>query len=288
MITRKKFGTGTLILAILLVSIALVPAVSAIDNRLDTKENNTDNIHCAEKDIISKLSSNQSSSENLKKAEELRDKIKAQNEQEISDSVNKSTSKQLLTLSTVTLGTDATFTSADSGDSGTSLWGVAPCSKGSDYSTSSKRAREAVLTGPGGYGGGGAWAWVGKSFSVSGSDSRSANIRMSGHLYGLTSAAAGGSSSSDVVLVLRDSTTGTSYSTSIYSESCGGLGWETVDQYFNRGLSVTLQGGHSYIAYLKITGSASTYGIGEAGSDFGPWDGDDEGYINYSSISIDF
>ena len=101
MITRKKFGTGTLILAILLVSIALVPAVSAIDNRLDTKENNTDNIHCAEKDIISKLSSNQSSSENLKKAEELRDKIKAQNEQEISDSVNKSTSKQLLTLSTV-------------------------------------------------------------------------------------------------------------------------------------------------------------------------------------------
>ncbi|MDD2613711.1 MAG: hypothetical protein PHH67_00055 [Methanosarcina sp.] len=283
----KRFVIGTLFLVIFLVGMAFVPTASAIDTKL-SEEKSTKSIYCAENEIISKLSSNQTSSENSKKAEELINKIKAQNEQEISDSVNKSTSEQISILSTVTLGTDATFTNADCGDSGTSSWGAAPCLKGSDYIKSSRRAREAVLTGPGGYGGGGAWAWVGKSFYVSGSGSQSANIRMTGYLYGLTSAAAGGSSSSDVDLVLKDSTTGTSYSTSIYSVSCGGLGWENVDQSFNKGLSVTLQGGHSYIAYLKVAGSASTYGIGEAGSDFGPGDGDDEGYVSYSSIIVDF
>ena len=266
-----------------------MPAVSAIDSESDSKENDACTIYCAEKEIFTKFPSDKNTPEDLKKAEELRAEIEAQNEKEITVSVDKYAGEQLLTSSTVTLGTDATFTSADSGDSGTSSWGAAPNFKGSDYSASSKKARETAVTGPAGYGGCGAWAWVGKSFTVLGSGSQSANIRMSGHIYGLTSAAAGGSSSSNVDLVLKDLTTGTSYSISIYSKSCGGLGWETVDQNYNKGLSITLQSGHDYIAYLKISGSSSTYGAGEAGSDFGPWDLDDDGEcVTYSSIVINF
>lgn len=288
----KKFRTGTLLLAMLLICTVFMPAAGATDNKADTAKNNTSDNSLAERNIINNISSSQSltSSEDVKKAEELRDKIRAQNLQEISDSVNKSTgTKQLLTLSTVTLGTDATFTNADCGNSGTSYSGIAPNARGADYSTSSRRARESILVGPVGYSQGGAWAWVGKSFSVSGSGSRSANIRMDGHIYGLTSAAAGGASSTNVCLVVKDTTTGSSYSTTIYSQSCGGVGWYEYDQDFNKGISVTLQAGHSYKVYLQVDGSASVYAAGEAGSDFGPFDGDNDGEcVRYSSIVVDF
>lgn len=124
---------------------------------------------------------------------------------------------------------------------------------------------------------------------MSGSGSRAANIRMAGHVYGLTSAGAGGSSSTNVCLVVKDTTTGTSYSTTIYSQSCGGVGWYEYNQNFNKGISVTLQAGHSYQVYLQVDGSASVYAIGEAGSGFGPLDGDNDGKcVTYSSVIIDF
>ena len=72
-----------------------LPAVNATDSNLNVNENNTSDIYCAEKDIISNLYSNQSSSENLTKTEGIRDKIKARNEQKISDSVNKPANKLL-------------------------------------------------------------------------------------------------------------------------------------------------------------------------------------------------
>lgn len=71
------------ILVILLVSTIFLPAMNAIDSNLVIKENNSSDIYCAEKYIISNLYSNQSSSENLTKAEGIRDKIKVRNEQEI-------------------------------------------------------------------------------------------------------------------------------------------------------------------------------------------------------------
>lgn len=279
-------------MAVLLIGTVFMPVAGATVNKTGTAKNNTSDNSLAERNIINNISSIQSltSSEDIKKAEKLRDKIRAQNLQEISDSVNKSTdAKQLLALSTVTLGTDATFTTADCGNSGTSYSGIAPNSRGADYSKSYRRARESLLVGPAGYSQGGAWAWVGKSFSVSGSGSRAANIRMAGHVYGLTSAGAGGASNTNVCLVVKDTTTGTSYSTTIYSQSCGGVGWYEYDQNFNKGISVTLQAGHSYQVYMQVDGSASVYAIGEAGSDFGPFDGDNDGEcVTYSSIVVDF
>jgi len=98
-----------------------------------------------------------------------------------------------------------------------------------------QKSMRSCTTGPGGYWrGAGAWALGWKSFMCQVLVLSQPNIRMTGYLYGLTSAAAGGSSSSDVDLALKDSTTGTSYSSfNVYSVSCGGLGWENVDQSFN-------------------------------------------------------
>lgn len=274
----------------LLVCVVLMPVASASDNKSDKIETEKSDIYSAEKNVINQLSSSNNSSEDTIKAEALRDEIRVKNQQEISDSVNNSlNSQRLAATSTVTLGTDAIFTNADYGNSGTSSWGLAPNIKGADYIKSSRTARQAVLLGPGGAGGAGAWAWIGKTFTVSGSGSRAANIRMTGYLYGLTSAfQTGGSASSEVYLVVKDTTTGTTYNTLVYSASKSALGYDLVDKSFNNGIGINLQAGHSYIAYLSVAGSASVTGVGEAGSDFGPQDGDDEGYVRYSSIVVDF
>jgi hypothetical protein len=60
-----------------------LPAMNAADSNLVVKESNSSDIYCAEKYIISNPYSNQSSSKNLTKAEGIRDKIKARNEQKI-------------------------------------------------------------------------------------------------------------------------------------------------------------------------------------------------------------
>jgi hypothetical protein len=147
-------------------------------------------------------------------------------------------------------------------------------------------ARESIFLAPIGAGSGSSWAWVGKSFSVSGSGSRSANIRMEGHLHGVTMSVMGGAGSTDIKFVVKDATTGTSYTNSIYSSS-GDIG-TVVDQYFNNGVSVTLKGGHYYKAYVEVDGSASIFSFGSAASVFGPWGGSDDNGVSYSSLSIDF
>lgn len=278
------------LLLAMLAGITLIPSVSASENNEINAEVNMDDALTTEEKIISSIPSNQNSVENITKAKELLEKVKAQNLQEISDSVNKSTSgTQIKSATTVTLGTDKTLTTADIGNSGTSTSGAVPNFKDADYSTSYRRARASVLIGPGGYGTGGAWAWVGKSIYVSGSGSRSANIRMAGNIKGETSAFAGGQSNTDINLIVKDTTTGTSYTTSIYSQSAGGVGDYIVDESFNDGISVTLQAGHYYNIYVSVDGSTAVYYAGEAGSDFGPGDGDDGGQkVSYSSIVIDF
>lgn len=65
----------------------------------------------------------------------------------------------------VRLGTTTSFTSADIGDKGLSYWGVALPFYGSDYSTSSKQARETALTGPAGVGECGAAYAIGEAGS---------------------------------------------------------------------------------------------------------------------------
>lgn len=144
------------------------------------------------------------------------------------------------------------------------------------------------VVGPGGWGGAGAWAWVGKQFYVSGSGSRSANIYMIGHMWGLTSAAGAGSAVSKITLVVLDKNTGTKYTTIVYHKSAGALGWFEVNQDFNHGISVTLMAGRTYVTYILVETQAAVYTVGEAGADFGPQDGDGAGHVKYYSITIDF
>lgn len=189
----------------------------------------------------------------------------------------------------VYLGTDKSITTADIGDYGKSSYGFTPAFYGSDYATSSKKARETALTGPIGLGTVNAWAYVGQTFNVSGSGTQSANVYMEGKIKGMTQAFAGGSASTNINFVVKDLTTGTSYKTNIYSVSTSLIDGKVVNQSFNRGIPMNLQGGHNYMAYLEVSGSGSAYSIGEAGSDFGPWDGDgaDES-VSYTKITIDF
>ncbi len=211
---------------------------------------------------------------------------------EIKKQIERSLKDSYFTLAgtgTVYLGTDTTFYDASHGDSGTSSTGACPFFYGSDYYITANKAEAATVLGPGGYCSKGAWAWIGKSFYVSGSGSQTANIIQRGHIWGLTSAAAGGSSHAEIKFVVKDLTTGAEYSTTIYSKSEGGVGWTEVNRDYTKGITVNLQAGHTYIAYLLVETSGAIYGIGEAGSDFGRQDGD---YVGegawYYSITIDF
>ncbi len=63
----------------------------------------------------------------------------------------------ITTKSTVELGRDAVFYTSDSGDHGSSRWGVAPTWYGSQYYLSLNKVEAATLLGPGGYGSASAW-----------------------------------------------------------------------------------------------------------------------------------
>lgn len=183
---------------------AFVTTVSA-----QTTSNEVLNIDTREKEISSQLSNRSYFSNDTEIAENIRIQIEEDMEKEITSSVEKALQEERslisLTSNSVYLSTDKTFYNSNNGDNGESTWGVAPRFYGSDYISSSNKARAASLVGPGGYGGAEAWSWIGTSFHVDGEGSQTANIRMAGYLYGLTSAAAGGSSSSTVHLVLKDS-----------------------------------------------------------------------------------
>lgn len=289
----KGIQIGAMFAALLIFNMAFVPAVSA-------QEQVVSNIDSKEKEIKKELSMDKDSKKNFEESEKIRKHLNKIVKKDIEKSFQEQTKEiqahqksgqdvQILTYTSVPLGTDVTFYTADTGNKGKSSWGLAPWWYGSDYYLTSGKSEASSLVGPGGYGGVSAWSWVGKQFYVSGSGSQAANIRMAGHMWGLTSAAAGGSSSVEINLILWDASTGTEYSTPIYRKSEGGLGWTEVNSNFNNGVAVTLQGGHYYTALLEVITDASVYGAGEAGSDFGRFDGDYSGEgVWYNSITIDF
>jgi hypothetical protein len=273
-----------MLIVTLLASMVFMSSVSA-----QATSQNVSDIGVKEKEVMFQVTETENFSKNVEAAEKIRKEIEQEMEKEIDTSVNNSLQKEQKRGSVVYLGVDATFYDADEGDKGTSTWGACPRFYGSEYYLNAKKDEAAVLVGPGGYGGAGAWAWVGKSFYVSGSGSQTANIRMNGHMYGLTTAVAGGSSDSNIDLVVKDLDTGTKYATNIYSQSAAGVGWFEVNEDFNNGVTINLQAGHDYITYLEVQTSAAVYGAGEASSDFGPQDGDYGGEgVNYICIEVDF
>ena len=295
--TKSRMKFGVLLAVMLIMSMAFVSAASAQEQvpSINTKE-----IEIKEK-AMQNLASDVDYAKNSEKATKIRKVIEKQMKADIEhvfqDKVKDVKTKtedlqtgdvQILAYDSVYLGTDKTFSNADYGTYGESTWGLAPWFYGSDYYLSSKKAEASSVVGPGGYGGAGAWSMVGKQFYISGTGSQTANIRMAGHMNGLTSAAVGGSSSTEINLVLWDLTTGTEYRTPIYSKSHAALGWTPVDRDFNNGVAVNLESQHYYIALLEVITDAATYGIGGGGSDFGRFDGDSGEEVWYSDITVDF
>ena len=286
---ERMLGRKVLELVLVLVMLcSVVMPVMAVNGKMSEETLKAKSeLAAEEKQVISMLNSNAVTKNNIK-AKELSKIVHEMARSSIERSV-KAVSYGITASSTVYLGVDKTFYYSDCGDTGTSRWGVAPAWYGSEYYLSNNKIEAATLLGPGGYGGASAWGWVGKSFYVSGSGTKPANIIMRGHIYGLTSAFAGGNSNVEINLVVYDTTTGAKYPTTIYHQSEGGVGWTGVDKDFNNGIAVNLQGGHSYIVYVEVITSAAVYGAGEAGSDSGRFDGDYLGEgVWYYSITIDF
>lgn len=188
---------------------------------------------------------------------------------------------------TVTLGNDAYFYTADAGleDQGSSYYPVGIWE--GDYNTSTRKAESTVVLGPVGYGNAWAVGGVGKLFYVTGEGSQSANIRFTGDYLGLLSAVGGGSASVLLELMLYDYDTESKPRTTVLNRSVSAAGWDQYDSNFNQTLPVVLQAGHSYCAYIQVQGSCGIVVEAEAGSDFGDEDYD-AGHTRYSSIVIDF
>ncbi|WNY27811.1 hypothetical protein [Methanolapillus ohkumae] len=281
------------LLIVLMMTLCLIPTTIAEQNVNDVKVHDLSELHL-NFDISSIDASNISEKEATKMSETARLAIEKEIEKEIEASVKglSRNPSQTKVAQAVTLGRNTSFSTADTLNYSTSKWGVSlKTVTNSTSSTSSKTSQEFAFAYPG-VGGCGAWAYVGQKFNVSGSGSQNANIRMIGTISGDTEALGGATAGSKAELVIYDFTTGTSYKETIYNQSRSIAGVSRVNQSFNVGKTVLLQGGHQYVAYLLIEGTASAVVAGEAGSDFGPWDGGigDPAFqgVKYSIIYIDF
>jgi hypothetical protein len=189
-------------------------------------------------------------------------------------------------LDTVYLGTDRTFYDANWGIYWSEQYGTPTDELHSQSYLEDNQAEALVDYNLGG--GGAGIAWVGNQFTVSGSGSQYATISMSGNYTGsiFTAAVFGGSSGVDIVLVVKDDTTGLVSPLNILNTSTG-FGDFEWDQNFNYGMVVNLQANHSYSVYISLTASCGLVGAGFVTSDWGRWDDIGE-HVNYSYISIDF
>jgi len=110
---------------------------------------------------------------------------------------------------------------------------------------------------------------------------------MVGDYEGLLSSVGGGASSMKMELILYDYNTQSKARTTILDEDVSVIGWDEYDSSFNQALSVTLQSGRRYCAYVQVKANCGIAATAEPGSDWGHHD-DPAGHVRYSSIAIDF
>lgn len=191
----------------------------------------------------------------------------------------------------VYLGTNDTIYDAKNGDAGKYSSGWTPKAWGSSYDLSDDQAEAAIVTGPVGAGSGTAWAWIGREIYVNGSGSQTANIIGRGNITGLLTAGAAAACEGRVNLVVIDyATGGTRYDDVIFSKGDGGYESTSVDDYFNNGMSMVLEGGHGYMVSLELEAEVTLAGSGEGGSDFGDgdYDGGDAQGVFFDNIEFRF
>lgn len=148
-------------------------------------------------------------------------------------------------------------------------------------------AEAVTVVGPTGIGSAWAWAYAGQTVQVTGSGGAYAVITMNGYYEGLFSCFGSASAAWTLDLIVKDLNTGTTYTESIDHDSSQVAYWREYHKNYNRSLVVFLTAGHTYMVHLKIHTSASIKSGGEAGADFGPFDGDG-GFTWYHYFDVDW
>ncbi|MBN2100257.1 MAG: hypothetical protein JW753_11755 [Dehalococcoidia bacterium] len=148
-------------------------------------------------------------------------------------------------------------------------------------------AEAVTVVGPAGFGSAWAWAYAGQTIEVTGSGGTYATITMNGYYEGLLSCFGSASAAWTLDFIVKDLNTGTTYTENIDHDSSQVVRWCEYHETYNRSLVVFLRAGHTYLVHLKIHTSASIKSGGEAGADFGPFDGDG-GFTWYHYFDVDW
>ena len=144
-----------------------------------------------------------------------------------------------------------------------------------------------VVIGPAGWGSAWSWAYAGQTLAVTGSGSSYATITMTGAYWGLLSCFASGSASWTIDLIVKDLTSGATFTSNVAHDSSAAFCWREVDTGFSQAMVVNLTASHTYMVHLKVKCSASIKSGGEAGADFGYGDGDG-GCAWYEHFHVDW
>ncbi len=143
-----------------------------------------------------------------------------------------------LGATSVSIGTNQSFSSADAGNCGYGGSGVG--THGEGFSISGWADSGVYLAA---FGDIGSWAWVGNQINVTGSGSRSATIRFTGSYNGTIYRLTNANASARVRVSILDLTTGAELGGYAILNATAN---STYSSTYNKTVTVTLQAGHSY------------------------------------------
>ncbi len=252
------------ILITVFVFVAMVPVSMAkangdpiMDAQLGTRDLNKKQIEELTKDIEkAKLRSKKDTDFLLDEAESQMNLVSA--------SIPKS---QVIALagSYISIGTNATYYTSDTGNSGktSDLVAASDSRWGPWYSDS--------YSGTAGIGSASSWAYNAKTINVTGSGSRNAYIRFSGNYTGWTNPGwLGGTAAARIRVSVYDLTAGSEIGGNTIKEVSDSVssGSNFNQVPFNSSVLVSLQAGHSYLLRYGVSTSVSNYSPQSCDSDF--------------------
>lgn len=185
----------------------------------------------------------------------------------------------------VPMGTTTTLSNMTLGDAGGQFSGIVPRFSGSNYDTSADTATASIVAGPAGIGTGVRWSWIGTKFTTGSGSSRSATIITRGRYNGQLSALGAGQSEVALKLVVKGG--GSTYQTKFFSNTLTGFLARNLTSNFSRGLSLVLQPNTTYTVLTQIETKVTIATLTEAGSDFGPQDGDKSSNGESQRVAVD-
>lgn len=163
-----------------------------------------------------------------------------------------------ITLSDVTIGTDATFYSATEGNYGGSWWLVGQYNV--SYVLAQRRNNVGVTAI--GVGGASGWAWTGERFNVAGSGSGLAYVDFDGWARASLLGGVGGTASWDMVVKVFDASTGSYIAeATVFQADVTNNQMISDGSDFTRSLLVSLQAGHQYVVQVITLADVNEYAM---------------------------